>query len=525
MIQIEDKSAFHPYPHEKTIHSFFEEMALKIPDKVAVEFGNKNITYSELNYSANQLATILKDSGISVGDIVAISVERSINMIMAILAILKIGAAYLPIEPNIPEERKHYYLDTAKVKTILSTSDNKMLFGIQNINIDKIPSNIFPSSNPPISSDSLAYVIFTSGSTGNPKGVMVKHYSVVNRLLWMQSQYGLCEEDVFLQKTLYSFDVSVWELFLWFFCGAKLCLIRSGDEGNFINLVDVIHRHGITICHFVPSILRIFIEFLSRRGGLEKIKCLKKVFSSGEALKYDLVNKFNNILTDVNATQLHNLYGPTEATVDSTYFDCTNYQSEEMIVPIGKPIWNTNIYVLNENGKECINEEPGEIYISGDGVSSGYLNNAELTKKAFIPDIFCPNKTMYKTGDLGRWRNGFLEFLGRIDNQVKIHGIRIELEEIENQLLGYEPIKQCIVTAVGDIEKKLVVYYNSEIIIDPSLISTYLSEKLPKVMIPSEFIFIENVPTKQNGKIDRRKVELLYNNRRTLCRAHYKSNY
>ena len=509
---IKENQTDHSYPREKTIHAFFEEMAIKIPDETAVEFANEKITYKNLNYSADQLATILKGINISIGDIVAIFTDRSISMMIAILAILKAGAAYLPIETNIPEERKYYYAKTANIKAILSAEDDKVLFGIQNINIEKIPDNILPSANPQVSSENSAYVIFTSGSTGNPKGVIVKHYSVVNRLLWMKEQYGLCEYDIFLQKTVYSFDVSIWELFLWFFCGAKLCLLKSGDEGNFANLINVIHQHGITICHFVPSILRTFLEFLLRRGGIDRIKCLKKVFSSGEALNYDIVNKFNNTLAKENAAQLHNLYGPTEATVDSTYFDCTDYQSEDGIIPIGKPIWNTRIYVLDEHGNECIDGCSGEIYISGDGVSTGYINNSQLTEKSIIPDPFHPGAMMYRTGDLGRWRNGFVEFLGRIDNQVKIHGIRIELEEIENHMVEYELIKQAIVIVLGDdnTRKKLVAYYSSGNNISSSVLSDYLSVKLPKVIIPSEFIFIENFPVKPNGKVDRKALGLLY---------------
>jgi len=516
MTHIDKNRNFHEYPRERTIHSFFEEMAAMVPDKVAVEFEDKYITYHKLNYSADKLATILKEADISVGDIVAISIERSIDIIIAILAVLKIGAAYLPIETNIPGERKRYYLETTNSKAILSAIDSKILFGIPNINIEKIPDDILPSPNPQVNSDVLAYVIFTSGSTGNPKGVMVKHYSVVNRLLWMKEQYGLCEDDVFLQKTLYSFDVSVWELFLWFFCGAKLCMLKSGQEGNFTNLINVINQYRVTVCHFVPSILRVFLEFLSRYGGAEKARSLKKVFSSGEALNYNLVDKFNCMLTKENATQLHNLYGPTEATIDVTYFDCTNYQSEDRIVPIGKPIWNTSIYVLDENANECIDGESGEIYISGDGVASGYINNSELTAKTFMSDVFCPGAIMYRTGDLGRWRNGFVEFLGRMDNQVKIHGIRVEPEEIENQMLGYEPIDQVVVIVAGDADKKLVAYYNSKIIIKSSMIANYLSERLPKTMIPSEFIFIEKIPINQNGKVDRKEIKLLYKNKRTM---------
>ena len=513
MERTDEDHGFHEYPREKTIHSFFEEMAINNPDKIAVEFEEEHITYHDLNHLANQFATTLIRYGIVVGDIVAISTERSINMIIAILAILKVGAAYLPIDVNIPDERKRYYLDTAKVKVILSTSDNEILFNVPNINMDKISNDVSLVPNPQVASDNIAYVIFTSGSTGNPKGVMIKHYSVINRLLWMKEQYNLSEEDVFIQKTLYSFDVSVWEIFLWFFCGAKLCLLKSGDESNFTNLIDMIDERKITICHFVPSILRVFLGFILHRGGIDKLKSLNKVFSSGEALNYDLVTKFNNMLFKENLTELHNLYGPTEATVDVTYFDCTDYYSDDKVIPIGKPIWNTNIYILDEHGKKCAAGERGEIYISGDGVAAGYINNPDLTEKAFLPDLFCDSATMYKTGDRGRWHNGVIEFLGRLDHQVKIHGIRIEIEEIENHINNYEPIKQSIVIAVGDVTKKLIAYYSSTNAVDSSLIINYLSTKLPKIMIPSEFIFIEAFPLTHNGKIDRKQLEYLYKNK------------
>jgi acyl-coenzyme A synthetase/AMP-(fatty) acid ligase len=248
---------------------------------------------------------------------------------------------------------------------------------------------------------------------------------------------------------------------------------------------------------------------MPRYGGTEKIACLKKVFASGEALDRDLTGAFAHTLTKENSTRLHNLYGPTEATVDSTYFDCTNYQTEDKI-PIGKPIWNTRIYILDENGKECIDGESGEIYISGDGVAAGYVNNAELTKKMFIPDIFCYGATMYRTGDWGRWNCGVVEFLGRRDNQIKIHGIRIELEEIDNQIMEYEPIKRSVVITAGAVTKKLVAYYSGESSLDSLEIIDYLAKKLPKAMIPSEFIFIDEFPLKPNGKTDRNKLEELY---------------
>ena len=271
--------------------------------------------------------------------------------------------------------------------------------------------------------------------------------------------------------------------------------------------------HDVTVCHFVPSILRVFIRYVSHRG-ISNLKSLKKVFVSGEALTYDLVCRFNQTLTMGNSTELHNLYGPTEATVDVTHFDCTNYCSESETVPIGRPIWNTKIYIIDENGKECADGSIGEICISGDGVAAGYVNNPELTRQFFVADIYDSNKKMYRTGDLGRWQNGVVEYMGRADNQVKVHGIRVELEEIESQLLKYAAINNAIVIAAGETDKKLVAYYNcGDGGVSTQSISDYLSEKLPKAMIPAEFIYIENIPLKQNGKADRKALELLYKNK------------
>lgn len=510
---MEKNSTAHEYPRERTVHSFFEEAAYAHSDRVAVEFEDDQVTYGELNRYADAIALYLRKMGIGEYDIVAVSSKRSILMIAAIIAVWKAGGVYLPVDVEIPVERKQYYLEKSGAKAVISTSDEKTVEGLLNINLEKIPLDVeVLDEKPAITSDNLAYVIFTSGSTGNPKGVMIRHYSVVNRLMWMKEQYGLDENDVFLQKTVCSFDVSVWELFLWFFCGAKLCLLPTGSEGNFPNLISTIQQHGVTVCHFVPSILRVFLRFLSRHGGVERIEILKRVFSSGEALPYELICRFQQVLTRQNGTELHNLYGPTEATVDVTYFDCTDYSSEDETVPIGYPIWNTKIYILDENGRECPDGEIGEICISGDGVAAGYINNPELTSNSFVTDIYEPDRKIYRTGDLGRWHNNVVEYIGRVDNQVKIHGIRVELEEIESYLLKCPDVKDAIAIAVGEREKRLVAYYSGHSSNEglSQAISEYLTEKLPKAMIPSEFIYIDTIPLKPNGKADRKALELLY---------------
>lgn len=507
---MKDNNTEHEYPRYKTIHSYFDDMVAAVPDNIAVEFEDDYVTYGELNDSVSRIAAYLLQNSVCDGDIVAFICKRSINMIAAILAVLKIGAVYLPIDTEFPDERKRYCLMTAQAKTIISDYDLKQLYDLPNISLNKIPDDTLPEQFPLISSDHLAYVIFTSGSTGHPKGVMIRHYSVVNRLLWMKEQYNFNADDVFLQKTVCSFDVSVWELFLWFFCGAKLCLLRSGCEGNFSKLISTIERHHVTVCHFVPSILRVFLQYISHRCCSDKVMGLRKVFSSGEALSYELTQQFIHILTKPYNTQLHNLYGPTEATVDVTYFDCTNYLSDDHTVPIGCPIWNTKIYVLDSDRQECADGQIGEIYISGDGVALGYINNAVETEKSFLPDIYDPNQVMYRTGDLGRWHNHVVEYVGRVDNQIKIHGIRIEPEEIEKNIRQYNQITDAVVIAVGDANKKLVAFYCSKIQIDRSSLAIFLTDKLPKGMIPSEFIFINKIPVMHNGKVDRKAILQLY---------------
>ena len=508
MNYIAQNNNFHDYPYEKTIHSIFESMAVKIPNNTAIEFHDEHITYSELNESANNLAALLFEAGIVAGDIIAVSLVRSVNTIVSILAILKVGAAYLPIETNAPKARAVHYIATAKATTIISDQECDTLYEVPNININKMNDIVVKIQIPQVSSDALACILFTSGSTGEPKGVMLRHNSIVNILSYMKEEYAFCENDVFLHKQPYSFDFSLYELFSWFFCGARLCLLAPGQEGNAETVIKTIFRHGVTICSFVPSMLEVFIEYLLHRGGVYRLKTLKSVISGGEVLKYDVVNQFSSILTKANSTRLFNIYGPTETTINATSFDCTNYKSEDRIVPIGKPVWNTYIYILDEDGNKCTDEEKGEIYISGDGVASGYINNKMLTEMAFISDPFRINSIMYRTGDIGRWRNGFIEFLGRHDNQVKIHGYRIELEEIESHLIQFEGIKQAVVITSEESKnmEALIVFYTGEESIDSTDIITYLSTRLPSYMIPTEYVHVTSFIQTNSGKIDRKRV-------------------
>ncbi|OPX45137.1 plipastatin synthase subunit D [Ruminiclostridium hungatei] len=491
----------------KTINVFFEEQVKKTPDRIAVEDCEQFLTYSQLNKKSNQLARVLLEEGVKNEDIVAVIMERNINMIISILAVIKAGAAYLPVNKDYPRERIGYMLENSgtKVSLVSGTVDlpdwQGSCIDVGTIELEGEDTNLnlgFPSS-------SLAYVIYTSGSTGMPKGVMIEHHSVINRLVWMQNQYKISEHDILLQKTPFTFDVSVWEIFLWFFAGSRLFLYQHGRESDVECLIKTIEERNITICHFVPSMLNVFLEYAAHKNCSSRLKSLKKVYASGEALSFAVVEKFEEVLYRTNHTELHNLYGPTEATVDVTYFDCTAYSCEKKIIPIGRPISNTDIYILDENQRLCRPGDAGEIYITGQGVGRGYINNPKLTDERFLDNPFCIGERMFRSGDLGRWSNNQVEYIGRIDNQVKIRGNRVELEEIECVLQQHEAVLQaiaCMIDNNGSIY--LTVFYKSKKQLNPSEVKSHLLKKLPDYMIPDEFVETDTFLYTSSGKIDRR---------------------
>jgi len=354
--------------------------------------------------------------------------------------------------------------------------------------------------------DNLAYVIYTSGSAGKPKGVMIEHKSIVNRLNWMQKKYTIGEKDIILQKTPYTFDVSVWELFWWSLTGAAVCMLEPEDEKDPQKLCETIERYGITTIHFVPSMLNAFIEYIEAQKKLRSLSSLKLMFSSGEALGVQQVEKFNKLVNSQYGTRLYNLYGPTEATVDVSYFDCSTGEKFD-VIPIGKPIDNIRLWVVDKYNNLLSAGVPGELCISGVGLARGYLNREELTKEKFVQNPFAEDELMYKTGDLTRWLpDGNIEFIGRIDQQVKIRGFRIELGEIESQLLRHEAVKEAAVIAKEDknASKYLCAYLvtNRELAIRE--LREHLSQQLPEYMIPSYFIQLEKIPLTPNGKVDRK---------------------
>ena len=514
------------YPREKTLNDLFNEQVQRFPNRVAACFGDLELTYAALNEKSNRLANMLRRKGVKPNTIVGIMMERSLEMMVGILGILKAGGAYMPIDPGYPHDRIRFMLENSEAGILLTQeryADNTDypvdIINIENDSLYSENEESIDSTNAP---GDLAYVIYTSGTTGKPKGVMIEHHAVINRLNWMQKQYCLDEDDVILQKTPYTFDVSVWELFWWFYAGAKVCFLKPGGEKDPDCIIETIYTNKITTLHFVPSMLSMFLEYLEYISHNDKLSSLKRVFASGEALGLQQVRKFNNLLGEKIEAKLYNLYGPTEATVDVSYFDCSEAENYST-VPIGKPIDNIKLLVLDKNKKLQPVGIAGDLYIAGAGLARGYLNNPELTEEKFIPNpyTFEDDDTpgldrMYKNGDLARWlEDGNIEYLGRIDNQVKIRGFRIELGEIEKCIEEHENVKECIVVSRDDgfEGKQLIAYYTADSELLVSELYIHLSKTLPEYMIPNGYIYLPAFPVTSNGKVDRKALQALYNER------------
>ncbi|WP_313559736.1 non-ribosomal peptide synthetase, partial [Ruminiclostridium cellobioparum] len=498
------------YPVHSTINLMFEEQAGKTPNNVAVIFRDGHMTYRELNEKANRLASALRGKGTGAGSIIGILAERSFEMLVGIMGILKSGAAYMPLSPEYPEERIRYMLEDSSAKILLAQERfvDELVFDGDVLNLDNEGLYEGDGSNPEIINkpDDLAYVLYTSGSTGRPKGVMIEHRSIINRLHWMQRKYPLGEGDAILQKTPYSFDVSVWELLGWSFAGARVCLLEPGEEKDPAAIIEAVEKNRITTIHFVPSMLNIFLNYVEELESVDRLKSLKQVFVGGEALSVRQVNTFNRMIYEGNGTKLHNLYGPTEAAVDVSSFDCPT-SGELETVPIGRPIDNIRLYILNKDNRLQPVGVPGELCISGVGVGRGYLNREELTKEKFVEDPFKPGEKMYRTGDLAKWMpDGNIEYLGRMDNQVKIRGYRIELGEIEAQLLKQESIKEAIVVVREDEkgDKLLCSYVVSDIALELNEIRKSMKEELPDYMVPTFITQLLSIPLTHSGKVDRK---------------------
>ncbi|NMG07615.1 non-ribosomal peptide synthetase [Brasilonema sp. UFV-L1] len=496
------------YPLDKCIHQLFEEQVERTPDAVAVVFEKQQLTYQQLNARANQLAHYLQTLGVGPEVLVGICVERSVEMVVGLLGILKAGGAYVPVDPTYPQERLSYMLRDAGVKVLL-TQEN-LLSSVPShtaqmvcLDTDWQPIKQHSQENliTGAGAENLAYVIYTSGSTGQPKGVMNTRQGIRNRLLWMQEAYQLTSSDRVLQKTPFSFDVSVWEFFWPLLTGARIVVARPEGHKDSNYLINLIAQEQVTTIHFVPSMLQAFLQ----EDSLEDCSSLRRVFCSGEALSFELKERFFEYFE----CEFYNLYGPTEAAIDVTFWRCQP-QLNCQLVPIGRPIANTQIYILDQQMQPVPIGVTGELYIGGDGLARGYLNRPELTQERFVLNPFSPDKSarLYKTGDLARYLcDGNIEYIGRIDHQVKIRGFRIELGEIEAVLSSHPQIQQAVVIASVDNfgNKRLIAYVVSESeTFSTHQLREFLQQQLPAYMMPSAFVSLNALPLSPNGKIDRK---------------------
>jgi amino acid adenylation domain-containing protein len=487
-----------PVPAMQTVVDIFEAQVDKTPDSTAVVFGNQQLTYRELNEKANCLAHYLKKTyDLKGDDFVGIMVDRSCSLLISILGVMKAGAAYVPVDKDYPSSRKSFMIGDAAPKVLIIESDslldvidyNVKIFSID-LEFQQLPVDEAACRNPVkcTAADNLAYVIYTSGSTGRPKGVMVEHGNLVNSIMPQLEKFSVSAADHFLQFSSSSFDSSVWEIFIGLLSGGTLYMIEEKQKYDVAHFVKFAADYAISFATLPPAFFNVL--------PVEELGSIKTLITAGEQAVIEQSRKFAQNAKFVNG------YGPTECCICATVFD----EVFGATVPIGRPIANTQVYILDKQGKLVPQGAAGEICLGGNGVARGYLNNEVLTREKFVENPFIPGKRMYRTGDLARWLpDGNIEFMGRVDEQVKIRGFRVELGEITAMLAGHESIKEAVVIAKeqpgGD--KMLVAYYVPHTATDSVSIRKYLSEKLPDYMVPSYYVSLDILPLTINGKLDK----------------------
>ncbi len=504
------------YPREKCLHELFEAQAERAPGRIAVKVGASDLTYAELDKNANRMAQALRSRGVSRGHRVGLCVERGAAMLAAVIGILKAGAAYVPLDPQFPQERLRFMAEDAQLTLLVSTSalagpfglprERQLLLDCDAGTIASAPNNRLLVTAHTAQPEDPAYVIYTSGSTGKPKGVVVPHRAVVNFLISMAREPGLRADDVLVAVTTLSFDIAVLELQLPLTLGATVVIATRDDAMDGNALIALFERHRATIMQATPVTWRLLLE-----AGW-RCRAPFRALVGGEAMPKELADQLL-----ARGVELWNMYGPTETTVWST---CVRITDLSLGISIGKPIANTTVSILDEQKKLCPIGVPGELCIGGDGVALGYWNRPELTADRFIPDPFstAPGATLYRTGDRARWRNdGTLEHLGRLDFQVKLRGFRIELGEIEAVLARHPAVQQGVVVVTGEAagDRRLVAYLvpNEGQASSENMLHDYLKETLPEYMVPNTFVMLEKFPLTPNGKIDRKSLSLMTDSR------------
>nr|NJM02644.1 non-ribosomal peptide synthetase [Desulfobacula sp.] len=487
---------------------------------MAVIFGKAGgpcLTYARLNRRANQAARYIREKNKTPGGFIGVYMERSLEMVIALYAVVKAGCAYVPLDPELPADRIEFMAADAGMGLILTQDhlrpglarlENQLLV----LTLEREALAGFDPSNPDpaLDMDAPVYAIYTSGSTGRPKGVVNIQAGLFNRLMWMQEEYPIQAGDRVLQKTPFAFDVSVWEFFWPLMTGATLVMAPPGLHRDPAGLMDGMDEFRITTLHFVPSMLSLFLETAKQEPG--RCPSLKRVFSSGEALAPALAGKFFTIFP---RAELHNLYGPTEASIDVSFRACTPEDGTLVVLPIGKPIANTRLHILDKNRTPVPAGVTGELYIGGVGLAREYLNRPDLTREKFIADPYGDGR-LYQTGDLARYLpDGSIEYLGRIDFQVKIRGFRIELGEIESCILAHPQIREAVVVlkTKGDHSYLSAYLTLADEIPDqkdrealPDSLDRHLKKKLPSHMVPARFVILDELPLTLNGKVDRKSL-------------------
>lgn len=489
----------HPLP-DTTLTALLEAQMVATPDAPAITCGGETLSYADLNQRSGALARQLAHLGAGPERIVAVALDRSVELPLALVGVLRAGAAYLPLDLDHPPERIARILALAAPVVVLTTAENASLFP-PDTPLLLVSDWATVGEAPPAGaqSNNMTYVIYTSGSTGEPKGVVIEHRAIVNRLLWMRDHYGIATDDRILQKTPATFDVSVWEFFLPLITGAELVMAPPGAHRDPSAIAAAIRAYGITTLHFVPSMLSAFLAVPASEG-----LSLRRVFCSGEELTADQRDRFHRRVR----AELHNLYGPTEAAVDVSFWPATP-QDRSNPLPIGFPVWNTRLEVLDDRMRPVPPGLAGHLYLGGVQLARGYLGRPDLTDARFVPDPARPGERLYATGDLARLRpDGAVVYLGRSDHQVKIRGLRIELGEIEAAIMATGLAREAVVLAREDHagEKRLVAYLVPEEGYVPGALSARLAARLPAYMLPSAEVPLEALPVTSNGKLDRKSL-------------------
>ncbi|HEY6138560.1 MAG TPA: amino acid adenylation domain-containing protein [Thermoanaerobaculia bacterium] len=491
------------------LHRLFEQQAARTPSAPAVVFEGSALTYAQLDARANQLANRLVAAGVRNGSPVGIYMERSFELVVAIFGVLKAGGAYLPLDAEYPQDRLAYMLENARVAAVVTQPHlgEMLATSAPVVVLDAACSSVAgeAATAPAVEVDreQAAYVLYTSGSTGRPKGVVIPHRAICNHMLWMQSAFPIGAHDAVLQKTPFSFDASVWEFYAPLLTGGRLVVAQPGGHRDAAYLTQTIHDENVTVLQCVPTLLRMLLD----EPSFSRCTSLRRVFCGGEALTGDVTTRFHAALR----ADLVNLYGPTEATIDATYWTCTRGDAATHM-PIGRPVANTQVYVVDGELRPRPIGVAGELLIGGTGLGLGYLHNDELTREKFVPNtVGGPSPRLYRTGDLVRMTgDGVLEFLGRIDHQIKLRGFRIELGEIEATLVRCGGVKEAVVIAREDTpgDKRLVAYVIAEPGASPAAadLKSALRTTLPDYMVPAAIVKLEAFPLLPNGKIDTRSL-------------------